>query len=58
MFFHCEIFSGEAKENAKISEQDFFDLNNLPPLLTHRVTKKQIFKLFELVKNPRETQFD
>ncbi|KTD12283.1 NUDIX hydrolase [Legionella hackeliae] len=57
-FFHCEIISGEAKENAEISEVSFFNLNNLPPLSTHRVTEKQIFKLFELVINPNETQFD
>jgi len=57
-FFHCEIISGEAKENAEISELNFFDLNNLPPLSTHRVTEKQIVKLFELVMNPNETQFD
>lgn len=57
-FFHCEIVSGEAKANTEISELSFFDLNHLPPLSTHRVTQKQILKLFELVMNPTETLFD
>lgn len=57
-FFHCEIRSGEPVENLEIAEQCFFDLDNLPPLSTHRVTQKQLIKLYELIINPQPTQFD
>ena len=57
-FFYCEIISGEPTENVEISEQDFFDLHNLPLLSTHRVTEKQLARLHKLVINPQDTQFD
>jgi len=57
-FFHCKILSGKPNENIEISDQAFFDLNNLPLLSTHRVTKKQLDRLYELVIAPQETQFD
>ena len=57
-FFHCKILSGKPNENIKISDQAFFDLNNLPLLSTHRVTKKQLDRLYELFIAPQETQFD
>ena len=57
-FFYCEIISGEPTDNIEISEQDFFDIHNLPLLSTHRVTAKQLARLYELVTNPQATQFD
>lgn len=57
-FFYCEIISGEPTENLEISELDFFDIHNLPLLSTHRVTAKQLTRLYDLVENPQATQFD
>ncbi|KTD36617.1 Mutator MutT protein [Legionella nautarum] len=57
-FFHCEILSGEKQENLEIAEIDFFDLNKLPPLSTHRVTKKQLLRLYEVLTNSEKTFFD
>jgi len=57
-FFHCEILSGEPTPNLEISEQAFFPVNDLPALSTHRVTAKQITRLYDLVMTPQPTQFD
>jgi ADP-ribose pyrophosphatase YjhB (NUDIX family) len=57
-FFHCEIVSGKEEENLEIAEQGFFNLNALPPLSTHRVTKKQLSCLYDLVAKPQPTRFD
>ncbi|KTD26248.1 MULTISPECIES: NUDIX hydrolase [Legionella] len=57
-FFHCEIISGEKMENLEIAEIDFFSIHALPPLSTHRVTKKQLLRLYERVFNENETLFD
>lgn len=57
-FFHCNIIAGQPKDNHEILNQDFFEVTHLPPLSTHRVTEKQILRLFDLVNNPQETQFD
>lgn len=57
-FFQCDILSGTATENLEISELAFFDIKNLPPLSTPRVTAKQLIRLYELVVNPQPTQFD
>lgn len=58
-FFHCEIISGEAIANLEISEIAFFDINDLPPLSTHRVTVSQLIRLNELVaKKVKRTAFD
>lgn len=57
-FFYCEIISGEAKENLEISEIDFFDIDHLPPLSTHRVTASQLVRLHQLAMKEQATQFD
>ena len=57
-FFHCLIVSGEPNKNIEISDQGFFDLDNLPDLSTHRVTVSQIKRLNALVVSPQDTQFD
>ncbi|MDP3559483.1 MAG: NUDIX hydrolase [Legionellaceae bacterium] len=58
-FFHCHILSGEACENLEISDIDFFDIQKLPPLSTHRVTSNQLMRLYELVQSTKQaTAFD
>ncbi|CDZ79231.1 bifunctional nicotinamide mononucleotide adenylyltransferase/ADP-ribose pyrophosphatase [Legionella massiliensis] len=56
--FHCQIIAGDAKENLEISEIDFFDIHDLPPLSLNRITEKQIQRLYELVSKPQDTEFD
>ncbi|MFT4059169.1 MAG: NUDIX hydrolase [Legionella sp.] len=57
-FFHCELLSGEATPNLEISEVDFFAVDKLPPLSTHRVTQKQILRLYEHMFHSTLTLFD
>jgi len=57
-FFHCEIIAGEARENLEIAEIDFFEITNLPPLSTPRVTQSQILRLYQSIKNSEQTLFD
>ncbi|HAT7068540.1 TPA: NUDIX domain-containing protein [Legionella pneumophila] len=57
-FFHCEIISGEAKENLEISKIDFFEVSKLPQLSTHRVTKNQLERLYEIIFSSEKTLFD
>ena len=58
LMFHCKLISGSAKTNIEIAEINFFDINELPPLSTPRVTERQLRRLYELVKNPGPTLFD
>lgn len=57
-FFACTILSGHAQENIEVSEIQFFNLNELPPLSTHRVTKNQIHRLHEASLGSGMTLFD
>jgi ADP-ribose pyrophosphatase YjhB (NUDIX family) len=57
-FFQCEIHAGEPKENSEISDVAFFDMNNIPPLSTHRTTANQLTRLYDLVMHEQATQFD
>jgi ADP-ribose pyrophosphatase YjhB (NUDIX family) len=57
-FFHCELISGEATTNLEISEVDFFAMDNLPELSTHRVTQKQLTRLYEHMMHSTQTLFD
>ncbi|HDV6631548.1 TPA: NUDIX hydrolase [Legionella pneumophila] len=57
-FFHCEIISGEAKENFEISKIDFFEVSKLPQLSIHRVTKNQLERLYETIFSSEKTLFD
>lgn len=50
LFIECEITGGEALPGEETSEVGFFDIHNLPELSERRVTKAQIFKMFELTK--------
>lgn len=57
-FFHCEITSGHATPNIEISDIDFFELHQLPPLSTPRVTEKQLLRLYQLLPQDIPTAFD
>ena len=57
-FFHCSIISGEPNKNIEVSDQGFFDPDDLPDLSTHRVTLSQINRLLSLIISPQDTQFD
>lgn len=57
-FFHCSILGGEARANTEISEIDFFRVDKLPELSVHRVTKSQLQRLYQLVVEPKGTEFD
>lgn len=58
IFFLCEIISGEMKENLEISEINFFSMDRLPVLSTHRVTYNQLKRLCELALHTEITSFD
>lgn len=57
-FFYCEILSGRKELNLEVSDIEFFELNDLPPVSTDRVTKKQIFNLIKLLEQDTHTAFD
>ena len=57
-FFHCDIVGGEPAENLEIAEIRFFNINQLPPLSTPRVTTRQIARLYALVGDDKPTAFD
>lgn len=56
--FHCELISGEALTNIEISAIDFFDMDQLPPLSTPRITQKQLIRLYEQALHSDQTLFD
>lgn len=58
LFFLCDITGGEAKSSVETSEVGFFDFNKLPELSLTRNTYKQIERIYELYKNPGDTDFD
>lgn len=59
IFFLCEIVGGESKTSYETDDIGFFDLNELPPLSTGRITQKQIERFFEHYQNPDlPTDFD
>ncbi len=58
-FFQCEICGGNPKINQEISEIDFFDIKQLPPLSKPRITEKQLETLYAMcVQQIKETAFD
>lgn len=59
LFFLCGLLGGEPTSNIEISEIDFFEKENLPELSLPRVTKAQIFHLFDHYEHPDwPTDFD
>ncbi len=51
LFMECKIIGGEPKAGLETSDVGFFDMDNLPELSTRRVTKEQLFKMYELHLN-------
>ncbi|WP_058499537.1 NUDIX hydrolase [Legionella gratiana] len=58
LFFYAYILSGKFEPNTEILDLDYFPLNQLPKLSIHRVTQKQIERLYQLILNPTDTQYD
>lgn len=59
IFIQCEITGGEPKNSIETSGVGFFHEDKLPPLSIARVTKKQIKRFFEHLRNPAlPTDFD
>lgn len=57
-FFLCELLGGAATPSIETSDVRFFDLGELPPLSTHRITAKQIKELVRLAEHNEYTAFD
>ncbi len=57
-FYSCQLTGGSLTTSHEISEVKFFDLEDLPELSTHRVTKTQLYTLVEMVKNNLPASFD
>ncbi len=57
-FYHCHITGGSLKTSYEISDIQFFDVDDLPELSTHRVTKKQIQTLVTMVNDNLVASFD
>jgi ADP-ribose pyrophosphatase YjhB (NUDIX family) len=59
LFFLCELVGGRRQESHEISEVDFFDPEELPPLSTTRITPAQIALLIKHAQHPElATDFD
>jgi len=57
-FYHCKLLGGVMQTSHEISEIEFFNIDSLPELSTHRVTEKQILTLVNMVKNKGNADFD
>lgn len=58
-FYLCELKGGEPTLSYESLAIDFFAEDQLPPLSLHRITEKQIHRMFEHVKHPDwPTDFD
>ncbi|MBN2275641.1 MAG: NUDIX hydrolase [Bacteroidales bacterium] len=59
LFILCNEKGGKLSGGLETSETGFFQMDNLPPLSTNRITKEQIRLLFEYRQNPaKETLCD
>ena len=59
LFFRCEIVGGEARSSDETGEVAFFRESELPELSVSRVTRSQIRRLFEHLRQPElPTDFD
>ncbi|MEZ4521803.1 MAG: NUDIX hydrolase [Thermomicrobiales bacterium] len=59
LFFVCDLLGGEATTSFETTAVEFFDVDNLPPLSTHRITETQIRRLLEHARQPGlPTEFD
>jgi ADP-ribose pyrophosphatase YjhB (NUDIX family) len=57
-FFLCGEVSGELLPNHEVSEVNYFNVDFLPELSTHRITKEQINKLIHLIATNAPTVCD
>ncbi len=58
-FFQCEIIGGKATKSLETDAVDFFALDQLPPLSTHRVTLEEIQCFHKMLSQPDcATKFD
>jgi len=58
-FILCEIEDGEAQTGLESIGVNFFGLDELPPLSSHRITQEQLELLFQHAKEPnRPTDFN
>jgi ADP-ribose pyrophosphatase YjhB (NUDIX family) len=59
IIFPYRLLDGEPRLRHETMAVDFFDLNNLPPLPTHRTNEFMLREVFAHVKDPnRQTVFD
>ncbi|QEY52201.1 NUDIX hydrolase [Legionella longbeachae] len=58
LFFYAQILSGHFEPNTEILDLGYFPLHQLPDLSVHRVTKKQLERLYQLITHPTDTQYD
>lgn len=59
LFFLCDMLDGEATTSFETTAVDFFDLDTLPELSTHRTTASQLVRLREHHRAPTlPTDFD
>lgn len=58
IFFLCELTGGKKKTSHEISGVDYFSLDKLPALSTHRVTEEQIKTLVQIAQKDSAPAFD
>ncbi len=59
VFIRCELLGGQAATSSETDGVGFFSENELPPLSVGRVTKWQLDRMFEHLRNPNlPTDFD
>ncbi|MDP8931181.1 MAG: NUDIX hydrolase [Actinomycetota bacterium] len=51
-FFACEVTGGRPRETLEASESQFWDVDDLPPLSTARVTSRQLKRVRDLHRDP------
>lgn len=56
--FACQLLDGHFQENQEVTELEFFDIENLPPLSEKRITKKQMEILWQVYQGEREQYVD
>lgn len=52
LFFLCELLGGEVELSHETIDVAWFSAGELPELSTHRVTRAQVARMFELVEHP------
>lgn len=55
--FHCQYISGQFKDNHETCDAKYFSIDQLP-VLSHKVTKDEICKNWQVIVNDLATVFD